>query len=45
VLELIYLTRAKNNNEISFSQWLSKSLEWARGVVDEHEKKDLDEER
>lgn len=45
ILELIYLTKAKNNNEISFSEWFAKSLEWARGVVEEYEQKDSDKEK
>ena len=45
LLELVYLTRAKNNKEISFSEWFARSLEWAKAVIDEKEKKSGNERR
>jgi hypothetical protein len=37
ILELIYLIRAKNRQEISFAEWLEYASSWAAGVIAEYE--------
>lgn len=37
ILELMYLIRAKNNGEMSFSEWMGYASQWARDVIAESE--------
>jgi hypothetical protein len=37
ILELMYLIRAKNRQEISFAEWLAYASQWAAGVIAEYE--------
>lgn len=37
ILELMYLIRAKNNGEMSFSEWVGQASSWARDVIAEYE--------
>lgn len=31
--DLLYITRAYNQKEISFEEWLKRSREWAEGII------------
>ena len=42
ILELLYLIRAKNREEISFSEWLEFASQWAAGVIAEYEAEQRD---
>lgn len=37
ILELMYLIKAKNSGELSFSEWVGQASAWARVVLAEHE--------
>jgi hypothetical protein len=37
ILELMYLIRAKNKEEITFAEWLAYASSWAAGVIAEYE--------
>jgi hypothetical protein len=37
ILELMYLTLAKNRGEMSFAEWLEYTSKWAREVIAEYE--------
>ena len=37
ILELMYLIRAKNKEEITFAEWLEYASSWAAGVIAEYE--------
>jgi hypothetical protein len=38
-LELYYLTRAYNHREITFDEWLTKTLQWANDILSQKHKK------
>lgn len=37
ILELLYLTKAKNKGELSFAEWRECALRWAKAVIAEYE--------
>lgn len=42
IVELMYLIRAKNRQEISFAEWLEYASQWAVGVIAEYETEQRD---
>jgi hypothetical protein len=42
ILELLYLTKAKNNGELSFDEWREQALRWAQTVIAEYELRQAD---
>ena len=36
---LLYITRAYNQKEISFDEWLKLSREWAEKIIEQHKKR------
>ena len=37
ILELLYLIKAKNNGDLSFTEWLKNASRWAAAVIAEYE--------